>query len=184
MKWIILTLNINMVLIQTCAQNVNLYVIQNSIHIKKDTIYLSFKIQNTETETLVFYNLNVPENGCTHLTDSLLQKRQPSLLVDILNENNELPCIIKARSGRKDHSQYAINEYHILKPNECKEYQIALDLWPINLKKGCYKLQLKYYSNNYYYSSFIQAKKTDPNLNGSSMFKGIVMSNFVPITID
>lgn len=184
MKWITFTFSFIMVLIQSCGQNVSLNVLQNSIQTKMDTLFFTFKIQNNSTDTLVFYNLNVPEYGCKIMTDSLLQKRQPGLLVDILNENNELPSVIKARTGRTDFSQYSVNEYQILKPKEYKEYHIALDLWPINLKKGYYKLQIRYYSNNYYWKSFIQAKKIDPKLNSSMLFKGLLKSNFVSVMLD
>jgi hypothetical protein len=182
MKWIILIANI--LFIQMHTQNVSLYILEKNINISKDTLYLKFKIKNNSSETLVFYNLDVAENGSALFSDSVLQKRQPGLLVDVLNENNELPSVIRARTGPIDLSQCTINEYHILKPNESKEYNVVLDLWPINLKKGIYKLQLRYYSNNFYYENYIEAKKTDTNLKYSVMYKGILRSNIVPLIVD
>jgi hypothetical protein len=184
MKWIILITN--MIFIQIHTQNVSLYILENSINLKDDTLYFRFRIQNNDKNSLVFYNLNLAENGCIIFTDSILQKRQPGLLVDMLNEKNELPSVIRARMGHIDFSKYdsAFNKYHFIRPNETLEYNIALDIWPSNLKKGEYKLQLKYYSNNFYHKNFIEAKKTDPKLKNSIMFKGILRSNIVSITVD
>jgi hypothetical protein len=182
MEWLLLITNIFFIPIQ--AQNVSLCIIENTVNISEDTLCFKFKIKNNNSKTLVFYNLDVAENGCILFTDSVLQKRQPGLLVNVFNENDELPSVVRARTGRIDLSECAINEYHILKPHESKEYDVVLDLWPINLKKGTYKLQLKYYSNDFYNNSIKEAKKTNPELKYSVMFKGILRSNIVSLIVD
>lgn len=184
MNWIVLFTN--MVLIQVQAQNVSLLFIEKSIQIKNDTLYFNVRVQNNSADILVFYNLNYVGNGNVNLTDSKLKKAMPSLLVDIFDENNELPSIIRARTGPKDFSKYlsVIGKNHIIKPSESVVYNIALDLWPINLKKGTYKMQLRYFSNCYFNKSFKKSIKTDPGLNHSILFKGILRSNICLVSVE
>lgn len=200
MKWIALAF-ISVFFYQVQAQSVCLQLLENSVEIKDDTLYFKFKIQNNGTETLVFYNLNSPANGESFFTDSKLKKGMPCLLVDVMNANNELPSKIRARTApfmgpsmledsidrplRIDSMDCSLTDkYHIIKPNETKEYDVALDIWPIYLQKGIHKIQLRYYSNNFYNKSFRKAQKTDTNLKNSIMFKGILRSNIIIYTVN
>ena len=195
MKWIALAF-VSLFFYQVQAQSVCLQLLENSLEIKNDTLYFKFKIQNNGTESLVFYNLNSPENGDSFLTDSKLNKGIPGLLVDVMNTNNELPSKIRARTApytapliledsidrplKIDSMDCSLTDkYHIIKPNETKEYDIALDIWPIYWQKGIHKIQLRYYSNNYYNKSFRKAQKTDVNLKNSILFKGILRTNMI-----
>lgn len=191
MKWIVLAF-VSIFFCEVQAQSVCLHLLEKSIEVKDDTLYFKFKIQNNGTETLVFYNLNSPENGMSFFTDSKLKKGIPGLLVDVMNANNELPSIMRTQTmpfgGPEmllDSMEWSlIDKYHIIKPNETKEYDVALDIWPIYLQKGIHKIQLRYYSNNYYNKSFRKAQKTDIYLKNSIMFKGILRSNIIMYTVN
>lgn len=199
MKWIALAF-VSIFFYQVQAQSVCLQLLEKNIEVKDDTLYFKFKIQNNGTESLVFYNLNNPDNGTSFLTDSALKTGIPGLLVDVMNANNELPSKIRAttdpfmgpsilkdsidRPLKIDSMDCSLTDkYHIIKPNETKEYEVALDIWPIYLQKGIHKIQLRYYSNNYYNKSFRKAQKTDINLKNSIMFKGILRSNIIIYTV-
>lgn len=191
MKWIVLAF-VSIFFCEVQAQSVCLHLLEKSIEVKDDTLYFKFKIQNNGTETLVFYNLNSPENGMSFFTDSKLKKGIPGLLVDVMNANNELPSKMRTQTmpfgGPEmllDSMEWSlIDKYHIIKPNETKEYDVALDIWPIYLQKGIHKIQLRYYSNNYYNKSFRKAQKTDIYLKNSIMFKGILRSNIIMYTVN
>lgn len=191
MKWIVLAF-VSIFFCEVQAQSVCLHLLEKSIEVKDDTLYFKFKIQNNGTETLVFYNLNSPENGMSFFTDSKLKKGIPGLLVDVMNANNELPSKMRTQTmpfgGPEmllDSMEWSlIDKYHIIKPNETKEYDVALDIWPIYLQKGIHKIQLRYYSNNYYNKSFRKAQKTDIYLKNSNMFKGILRSNIIMYTVN
>lgn len=191
MKWIVLAF-VSIFFCEVQAQSVCLHLLEKSIEVKDDTLYFKFKIQNNGTETLVFYNLNSPENGMSFFTDSKLKKGIPGLLVDVMNANNELPSKMRTQTmpfgGPEmllDSMEWSlIDKYHIIKPNETKEYDVALDIWPIYLQKGIHKIQLRYYSNNYYNKSFRKAQKTDFYLKNSIMFKGILRSNIIMYTVN
>jgi len=200
MKWIALAF-LSIFFYEVQAQSVCLQLFENSVEIKADTLYFKFKIQNNGTETLVFYNLNSPANGMSFFTDSKLKKGMPCLLVDVMNANNELPSKMRVTTAPfrgpsmlKDSIDRPLkidsmdcsltDKYHIIKPNETKEYDIALDIWPIYLQKGIHKIQLRYYSNNFFNKSFRKAQKTDINLKNSMMFKGILRSNIIIYTVN
>ncbi|HEY5507821.1 MAG TPA: hypothetical protein VIK29_04050 [Paludibacter sp.] len=119
------------------AQSVCLQLLEKNIEVKDETLYFKFKIQNNGTESLVFYNLNSPDNGTSFCTDSKLKKWRPCLLVDVMNANNELPSKIRVttapfmgpsmlkdsidRSLKIDSMDCSFTDkYHIIKPNETK----------------------------------------------------------------
>lgn len=185
MKWIVLAF-VSILFYEVQAQSVCLHLLENSIKMKNDTLFFKFKIQNNGTETLVFYNLNYTENGTSFFIDSALKKGIPGLLVDVMNANNELPSIIRTRTMPLEllKNLSLRDKYHIIKPNTTKEYDVALDIWPIYLQKGVHKIQLRYYSNNCYVNYFKKAKKTDINLKNSIMFKGIIRSNIITYTVN
>lgn len=187
MKWIALAF-VSIFFYEVQAQKVCLLLLENSIKMKDDTLYFKFKIQNNSVDTIVFYNLNYLDNGFTIFNDPLLKTKKiiPRLLVDIFNENNQLPRAIRTRTGPKDFLEFSsiIDKYYIFKPNETREYDVALDVWPISLQKGEHKIQLRFFSNSYYDKSFRKAQKTDISLRNSVLFKGILRSNMITYTVN
>lgn len=177
-----------MIIIQVQAQNVSLSIVDNSISIKDDSLYFKVRIQNNSNSKLVFYNLYYP---CINIMpdDSLVNKTLPCLLVDILDKKNAFPKKYEQSIGGEiddflnDFERLGIDKYNILKPNEIKEYNVTLDIWPIDLRRGRYKLQLKYFSNDYYKEDFEAKNKKDPDLKNSIMFNGILKSNIYSFSI-
>ncbi|NOU45788.1 MAG: hypothetical protein HOO86_01855 [Bacteroidales bacterium] len=187
MNWFFLILNLLYIqYIQSQDQELSLMIKANDIHVKNDTLYLKYDLYNKSKDKLVFYNINCAEFASERLTDSLLKIRTPLILINVYNDTKQLPDKIRSRTGPKDFSKYLtiINQYTIVGANEKMEFDIAVDVWPINLKKGKYKIQLKYYSNNYYDRSFNEANKTDNRIKNSLMFKGILKSNICTFIYD
>ena len=162
------------------AQNVCFSIFEESIKTKNDTLYLRFKVHNRTANKLAFYNINYADFDGPWATNNFLKKDVlPRLLFSVLDKENKYSKYLRSRTGPYDISTFKaiINKYIILKPNESVEYNIKLCLWPINLKRGRYKVQLKYFLNNYYQKDFNKAKKKDRKLDNCVLFKGVVKSN-------
>ncbi len=183
MKWIFLITG--MLFIQLQAQNVSLNIIENTVKVNNDTISFKFIVKNNDTTTLVFYNLDDAELGASFLdTDTLSKTRIPGLFVNIMNKMNKLPSKMSGKLGGEIIINDKYNQSHIIKPYESKEYNVVIDYTPIYLKKRTYKLQLKYYSNDYYKKDFEKMKNLDAEMKNYILYKGIIKSNIVSIRIN
>ncbi|MDD4922206.1 MAG: hypothetical protein PHS30_06985 [Bacteroidales bacterium] len=191
MKWIALAF-VSLFSCNVQAQNLCLHLLESSIELRADTLYFKFRIQNNGTETWALHNLHCADFGWIYLTDKRLREWRPSLLVDVMDANNVLPSKIRSRTlpfrgpGEIDSTDYSScfdGKFCILRPNEVKEYNATLCIWPINIQKGIHKIQLRYFSNNYYKKTFRKAKKTDINLANSMMYKGILRSNIITYVV-
>lgn len=184
MKWI--TFIACLFFLQANAQQLHLFIVENSVKVKDDSVYFKYKFQNNSNSTLVLYNTRhgwLDAAGIEKINlqaDSYKITPLPCVLIDIYNHNNELPKLYFPSTGHNSRQPvYDIGKYIVFKSNESKEYKFTQALWPSRFNKGEYKLQLVYFSNKYYKYQFLNAKKKDNRLKKSVMFMGVVKSNIV-----
>ena len=101
-----------------------------------------------------------------------------------MNKFNKLPRKMSSKMGGEILLDVQYDKFYIFKPYESKEYNVVIDYSPIYLKKRTYKLQLKYYSNDYYKKDFEKMKNLDAEMKNYILYKGIIKSNIVSIRIN
>jgi len=175
-RWLIVIICIGCV--RTNAQKVSLRLIGNSIKVSNDTLCFKLKLYNRDSIPLAFYNLYTnPDFNMKWLAD--VNRIMPGLLVSVYDKSGKLPKKIRAQTGSIDTTwSRGLDAYNVIRPNESIDIDCVECLWPINLKKGRYKLQIKYLSNkSYYKEDFLKEKKVKPNLINCKMFIGVLKSN-------
>ena len=184
MKWILLIFL--MIPVLSPAQRVSISILKESVEIKNDSIYFNYQLINRRKQAIAFYNASIAEIGYAAISDSLCKTREPSLLIDIFNQDRTLPYSIRMRVGQKlpEDSLYfrGCCPYQVVGTGDSLKIHIATDLWPRKLSKGIYYLQLRYYSNSFFDKQFNQEKLTKSNLKDCSVFKGIIRSNVILFT--
>lgn len=187
MRWILIFASL--FFCQLHAQNVTLSLVENSIKLNNDSLYFKYKIHNNSSSTLTFYNVrlfNIEISMPSQFRN--IKKKLPGLLVKIIDKNNKLPNKITLSTARLSHYEKSIdkssyNKYVILKPNESIGYDYLLYIGNIgSMVEGKYKLQLEYFSNNYYKYKFQKAKQRDKRLKNSVMFSDTINSNICSFT--
>lgn len=171
---------------QLQAQVLHLSLLDKSVIVKNDSLHFKYRFQNTSDLTLVLYNAKFGDFDMFGIDNIISANRKigitplPRLLIDIYNRENKLPKLIfQTLNHEISINIYNAGKYILLKPNESLEYDFTISLFHHGLITGEYKLQLVYFSNSYYESYFLNAKKKYNNLKNTLMFKDVVKSNKV-----
>lgn len=179
MKWILLLAC--MLVLEVKGQKVSLTIEQKSIRLENDTLKFKIRVHNFDTVAYVFYNLDGTSIEIPGM-DTLLNIALPRLLVRIYDRHNRLPD--KIRATLKGFRAEVVAEeveygdlYKLVRSGKVRVFDVAIGLWPIYPKRGIYKLQVRYFSNDYYDEEYANEKKGKASLRGSKMFKGVLMSN-------
>jgi len=163
------------------SQNVSLVIVENSIKVCNDSLYFKLRLHNLDSVPFAFYNLYLSPgfNFITGFEEVNKDSIMPSLLVNVYDKTGKLPKKLRVHTGPIDTTgSWAWETYNIIKPNESLDIDCKLYLWHINLKKGRYKLQIQYLSNEIYYKEdFLNEKQRKPTLINCRMFEGILKSN-------
>lgn len=168
----------------TSATNeVELSLLSETISLSNDTIEFKYRITNNSSKDLVFFNSEVLDFDGLWVDQHFLQDGRPRVLFRIVDRNNEMSRYLRSKT---DHTTRLDLEpdytYIVLKHNESIIHTAKESLWPINLQKGSYTLQLVYFSNNYYEDTFSKMKERNPKLKNAVLYKGYLKSNIYSIT--
>jgi hypothetical protein len=157
---------------------------------RNDTLFVKYRVRNLTPKKLVVYNIQYCDYSFSKKrksSDSL-----PSVKVLIL-KNGKMPlklngyhrfrCIFPIFDSNKILRDMIFSheaEYEILEPNQGKEYSIRLDLYYSGLYSGKYKMQLIFYSSDYYRNDFEKIKLKNDSLKQYQYFLGTpVYSNIL-----
>jgi hypothetical protein len=179
-RWLIIFMCIGSA--KMSAQKVSLRLVGNSIKVSNDTLYFKLKLYNRDSVPFAFYNLYTTpgiDSDTKRFDNENIVSIIPWLLVSVYDKSGKLPKKIRAQTGSIDTTwSRGLDAYNVIRPNESIDIDCVECLWPINLKKGRYKLQIKYLSNkSYYKEDFLKEKKVKPNLINCKMFIGVLKSN-------
>lgn len=183
MRW--LCVLASMTFFHSNAQNICLHIMENSIKMENDSLKFKMTLSNDYSDSYVMYNLNYPSIDHNSI-NAILDRAMPRLLIGIIDENNELPKKISASTAPIDYNSMSliINKYQIVNANCIDSINVVVSLKSIELTKGFYRLQVRYFSNNYYKKELLKARKIDSRLKNSKLFKGVLKSNICSFAIE
>ena len=162
---------------------------------RNDTLFVKYRVRNLTPKKLIVYNLQ-------HCDYSFNKKRKSSDTIPIIKfhifKNGLIPIKINELHRERYTPPYINNddffrnriksyedEYEILEPNQEKEYHIRLDLYYSGLRSGRYKMQLIFYSSDYYRSEFEKIKLKNDSLKQYEYYLGApVYSNILTFKHD
>lgn len=180
MKWLLLLAC--MLVLEVKGQKVSLTIEQKSIRLENDTLKFKIRVHNFDSVAYAFYNLGSTSIDGSDM-DTLLNIAMPRLMVRFFDRHNRLPDKIRARlKGFRAEENFAEDvelgdPYELVRPGKVRVFDVAIWLWPIYPKSGIYKLQVRYFSNDWYDEEYANEKKGKTSLRGSKVFKGVLMSN-------
>jgi hypothetical protein len=170
---------------QTSSQELHLQLILSDISVKKDTLTFNYRFTNAGDKTLILFNTRLTDVDVSGY-EKILSERYPDnivpiprILVEIYDENNELPPRFFNTGPTEDIDDLGIGKYISLRSNMNRLYEKKIPLKRLHLKNGEYRLQLVYFSNNYYKRQYYNLKKNKAGSKDSILFQGIVKSNIV-----
>ena len=162
---------------------------------RNDTLFVKYRVRNLTPKKLIVYNLQ-------HCDYSFSKKKKSSDSIPIIKfhifKNGLIPIKINELHRKRYTPPYINNddffrnriksyqdEYETLEPNQEKEYHIRLDLYYSGLRSGRYKMQLIFYSSDYYRSEFEKIKLKNDSLKQYEYYLGVpVYSNILTFKHD
>jgi hypothetical protein len=171
---------------KSATNEVELSIMPETMSLSNDTLQFKYRITNNTAKDLVFYNSRLLSFDNPVLNLQRLKNGISGVLITIVDQNNKMSKYFRARTDpwnqlnfKPDrYDKYDIYDtYIVLKHNESIIHTAKESLWPINLQKGSYKLQITYFSYNYYEAAYSKIKEKNSKLKNTILFKGSLKSN-------
>jgi len=163
--------------LQSQSNKINISIVENSVQSRNDSLYFQISIKNSMLNEVAFYNLNNIDFDGPWVDELFIKNACPRVMLSVLDNSNKYSKYFRSNTGNFKSFCPIVKTCTILKPNTLIKYNLKISLWPINLKSGKYKIQLRYFNNEYYKKEFAIIKKNNPNLKKCIFFKGIIKSN-------